>query len=65
MRSLSRGEVAGNTKLNGKRSVLLGCRCCVVENLKPAYIEGIEKKEIESFKKGEGRETETETIGTA
>lgn len=34
MKSLHRGAIAGNAKLNGKKSKMLSCGCCTVENFK-------------------------------
>ena len=62
MRSLSRGAIAGNFKLRGKRSLLLGCGCCILQNLKPDYEVQEAEKEIQNYKK-EIPEEEWMTIG--
>jgi hypothetical protein len=52
MKSMSRGGIAGNAKLRGKREVTLSCRCCNLINLKVDYNVSQQKKEIEDFKRG-------------
>jgi hypothetical protein len=47
MKSLRLRNVAGNTKLNGKKTCRLSCGCCEITNFKDQEREKEMKKEIE------------------
>lgn len=46
MKSLHRGNIAGNAKLRGKKTRMLSCKCCTVENFKQECREKELEKEI-------------------
>lgn len=48
MKSMRRGGIAGNVKLRGKLSKTLSCRCCDVQNFKPAYFKRLSKLEAKN-----------------
>ena len=49
MKSLSRQGIAGNIKLNGKKSRVLSCKCCDVFNFKEDYSNSLAEKEIKEY----------------
>jgi hypothetical protein len=49
MRSLPRSLKAGNLKLRGKLSRLMGCGCCVAQNFKPTEEVKLAEQEIHNY----------------